>query len=108
MGPQHTSLAWRKHILASTVSLVACCMSCRDWFMSLIALTLWANVVALSVLRPERASMRLEENDRSAWNIDASFKANGTRTLVTGVEVFFAACSRGQRIGLSSMIPSRA
>jgi hypothetical protein len=39
--------------------------------------------------------MRLEENDRSAWNIDASFKANGTRTLVPGVEVFFAACSRG-------------
>jgi hypothetical protein len=65
-------------------------------------------VVALPVLRPERASMRLEENAKSAWNIDALFKANGTRTLVTGFGVFFAACSRGQRIGLSSMTPSQA
>jgi hypothetical protein len=52
--------------------------------------------------------MRLEENAKSAWNIDALFKANGTRTLVTGFGVFFAACSRGQRIGLSSMTPSQA
>jgi len=52
--------------------------------------------------------VRLEENDRIVWNIDATFKANGTRTLVTGVEVFFAPCSRGQRIGLSSAIPSQA
>jgi hypothetical protein len=50
--------------------------------------------------------VRLEENDRIVWNIDATFKANCTRTLVvTGVEVFFAPCSRGQRIGLSSAIP---
>jgi hypothetical protein len=83
-------------------------MSCSDWFMGLIALTLWTNVVSLSVIRPERASMRLEENDRIAWKIDASFKANGTRTLATGVEVFFAECSRGQRIGISSVIRSQA
>ena len=35
-------------------------------------------------------------------------KANCTRTLVTGVEVFFALCSRGQRIGLSSVISGQA
>jgi hypothetical protein len=61
----------------------------------------------LPVLRPERASMRLEENAKRAWNIAASFKANGTRISDTGFGVFLEACSRVQITGLNSTIPNR-
>jgi hypothetical protein len=105
----HTLLPLTIIILDRISLLVACRVSFIDSLISLIALTVWTKVVVLPVLHPERASIRLEEYARSEWSIAALFKANGTRTLVTelaGCGVFFAAWSRVQATGPTSIIPN--